>query len=223
MHHLLFMLTLLMIVFPYPVNAEWKASINLQTDASSNTNIETPVAGQAIQGSVVIRGSTNPDGFQKYEVNFSYSGDPTHTWFLIQESNLPVQNGVLAVWDTTTITDGEYSLRLLVSLTDGNEVEVLIDGLRVRNYSSMETGTPAPIPAHITLVPGRPEIYVPGGTPTSTLTPEPPAPTSLPTNPAEISTSQMILNLGQGVAYSIGIFAILGAYLGLRALLRNHK
>src|SRR4030067_1092432 len=219
MHHLILMLTLLMIVIPHPVNAEWKASTNLQADASSNTNIETPVTGQVIQGSVVIRGNTNTDGFQKYEVDFSYSEDPTHTWFLIQESNLPVQNGVLAVWDTTTITDGEYSLRLLVSLTDGNEMEVMIDGLRVRNYSAVETGTPAPFPPYFTLVPGRPIIFTtPGSTPTSTLTPEPPTPTSLPTNPAEISSSQMIFSLGQGVAYSVGIFAILGAYLGLHAI-----
>jgi hypothetical protein len=45
----------------------------------------------------------------------------------------------------------------------------------------------------------------------------------LPTNPAEITSSQMILTLGKGALYSVGIFALLGAYLGLRNILSNRK
>jgi hypothetical protein len=221
---LLVYLTLLIILFPHPVNAERSTSPHLQSDAGSDDNIEAPSAGQAVQGSVVIRGNTVSDGFQSFEVDFSYSNDPTNTWFLIQESTTPVQDDILAVWDTTTITDGEYSLRLLVAMINGTMNEVVISGVRVRNYSPIETETPNPIQPLVTHAPGEP---VGSSAPLSTLAPTltafPSTPTPLPTNPAEISSSQMIFTLGKGAGITIGIFAVLGVYLGLRAMLKPRK
>jgi hypothetical protein len=224
MRQLTLFLTLLVVVVPHMVMIEWKSSPHLQTNIASSASIDAPVAGQAVQGSVIIRGNTGTDGFQSYEVDFSYEDDPTHTWFLIQESNTPIQNGVLAIWDTTTITDGEYTLRLLITFTDGIQKEVLLNDLRVRNYSPIETNTPIPTSPYITLVPGIPAASpTPKVTTTRTLTPQPLTPTPLPTNPAEITSSQMILTLGKGALYSVGIFALLGAYLGLRNILSNRK
>ncbi len=121
MRHLSLILTLLVIVAPHPLMAEWWSVPRLQMNDTSHPSIESPVTGQAVQGSIAIRGSTGMDRFQSYEVNFSYEGDPTLTWFLIQEGTTPVQDGVLAEWDTTTITDGDYTLRLLVTLNDGTQ------------------------------------------------------------------------------------------------------
>ena len=63
-------------------------------------------------------------------------------WFLIQYSYEPVENGTLAVWDTSTIADGNYHLRIKVLLTDGRTRETIVSQLRVRNYTAVETSTP---------------------------------------------------------------------------------
>ena len=199
MRHLSLILTLLVIIVPHPVMAELRSSPHPQTTTLS-ANIDTPVAGQVVQGSVIIRGNTSTDGFQSYEVDFSYVNDLTQTWFLIQESTTSIEDGVLAVWDTSTITDGEYSLRLLINQIDGTQLKALVTGVRVRNYSPNETDTPTP-----------------------TLMPHPMTPTPLPTNPAEITSSQMVLSVGKGAGFSIGLLAILGAYVGLRTYLRNRR
>ena len=223
MRHLSLILTLLVIVIHQPLMAELRFAPHLQNNATSYASIGSPVDGQAVQGSMAIRGSTGMEGFLSYEVDFSYDDDPTNTWFLIQESSTPVQEGILAVWDTTTITDGQYALRLLILLTDGTQTEVLVNELRVRNYSPVETDTPSPI-LYITLVPGMPTASTtPRYTSSPSLTPLPRTPTPLPTNPAEITSSQLVLSLGRGAGFSMGVLAILGAYLGLRAILRNRR
>src|SRR4030065_2534408 len=112
-------LTWFIFVFPHPIFMEWMSSPQMQTNAGPEVTIESPIADQESQGSVVIHGNASLDEFLSYEVDFSYIQDSSRTWFLIQESDIPVQDGILAVWDTATITDGEYSLRLMVSQADG--------------------------------------------------------------------------------------------------------
>jgi hypothetical protein len=224
MRYLLLILTFIIFFLPRLVNAEWRSSLKVQQDELIGGTISSPVAGQAVQGSVVIRGSTTVDGFQSYEVDFAYSEDPTQTWFLIQESTSLVQDGVLAVWDTTTITDGDYTLRLVVNLVNGAQVEVSIPGLRMRNYSPIETETPSLTLPYVTLAAGTPIVQATLlATLLPTVSPLPLTATALPTNPAEISSSQVMLTFGKGAAFTIGLFALLGAYLGMRAILHNRK
>lgn len=224
MRHLSFIPTLLVLLIPHTLMAMSKSQPRMQTNAASSASIETPVAGQAIQGSNFVRGSTGTNGFQSFEVDFSYKDDPTNTWFLIQEGTTPVQEGVLAIWDTTIITDGDYTLRLLVTLSDGAQVEVLVNDLRVRNYSPIETDTPSPTPFYVTLAPGMAAVpstaeHIPTPIPTLFLS----TPTPLPTNPAVITSSQVVLTLGKGAAFSIGLLALLGAYLGVRYIVQKNR
>jgi hypothetical protein len=222
MRQLILIITFLISIRPHPVYTAWGYSPFTQVNTRSNSYIEAPVAGQAVQGSVVILGNTDQDGFYSYEVDFSYVEDPTQVWFLIQESTTPVQDGILAVWDTTSITDGEYSLRLFVTKIDGTHSEVFVEDLRVRNYTPMETSTPTPIPP--TSIPGKPFFSpTPAITPTPTPTTQPPTPTALPTNPVEITPSQVVATYGKGAALAIGFFAFLGIYLGIRTMQRNRK
>ena len=108
--------------------------------------IVEPRPGDVLQGVVKIAGSDDVPGFVSTEVSFSYADDPTGTWFLIAASVQPVTNDSLATWDTTVITDGDYVLRLRVYLTDGNSRETILSGLRVRNYTPVETPTPMTVP-----------------------------------------------------------------------------
>jgi hypothetical protein len=168
-------------------------------------SIRSPVAGQAMQGSVSIEGNSSVPGFVSAELAFAYAGDPTGTWFLIAEPNEPVQDGILAQWDTGAITDGDYDLRLRVSLEDGSHVESLVPGLRVRNYTPVETDTPTPVTPTLTQLPGE--------TPAVTPTPEiRPSATPLPPNPAEVTRGDILRSLGKGALAILGLFALLGAY-----------
>ncbi len=172
--------------------------------------ILSPLPGQALQGLVPIKGNTSENGFTRAVLEFSYTHDPTHTWFLINESDKSVQDGLLAQWDTTTLTDEIYDLRLTVLLNDGRRDSVIVSGLRVRNYTSIETDTPTPVTPTSTPVPG--DTPVPTQTPTPTETPIPPTFTPLPPNPAQLSTQDISTSLGKGALVVVGMFAMMGIY-----------
>ena len=225
MSSLLITLMLLITLIAHPVQAERDLSSYLQSDdATPKDVIESPTHGQAVQGSVVVYGNIASEGFLFYEVDLAYSNDATGTWFLVQESTSPVQDGILAIWDTTTINDGEYTLRLLVGKVGGTTNELIITGLRVRNYTPIETETPNAIQPEVGFITGPTVVSItPLITPSAGRTSLPVTPTPLPTNPAEISSEQAILTLGKGAGLSLGIFAVLGIYLGLHALVTKRK
>jgi len=168
--------------------------------------IRSPLPGQALQGSLNITGSNAVAGFASAEVSFAYAGDQMGTWFLIGEASQPIQDGTLAQWDTSSITDGDYDLRLRVKREDGSHLDVVVSGLRVRNYTPVETDTPTPVTPTATPMPG--ELPV-----TATLTPVSlPSATPLPTNPAVITSQDIALGLGKGALAVIALFALMGVY-----------
>jgi hypothetical protein len=173
--------------------------------AQGQPAILSPQQGQVIQGVVTILGSSNETGFVSSEIDFSYAGDTTGTWFLIAAGSQPVDSNTLATWDTTTITDGNYNLRLRVTLSNGTYLDAIVPNLRVRNYTPVETPTPAPTEI-------RPTI-----TPTETLTPTPfPTPTPLPVNPAVLTPVNISTSLVYGGLGAVVLIIILGIYLWLR-------
>ncbi len=188
-------------------------------EAVGELAIQSPLAGQALQGTVSISGTTAIAGFQSAEIDFAYADNPLNTWFLIAQSQTPIENGELAQWDTTTITDGVYSLRLTVTLSDGSQQSVTISGLRVRNYTPIETNTPIPISPTNTPVPG--DTAVPTITPTPTITPIPPSATPLPPNPAQLSTSDILNSAGKGALAILGFFVLIGFYRSIRSIGRR--
>ncbi len=178
-------------------------------------NIASPLPGQALQGIVPIVINTNMEGFQSAELTFAYLDDATDTWFLIYESEQPVLDGELTQWDTTTLTDGEYSLRLVLTLQDESQVSAVVPDLRVRNYTAVETDTPIP-----TETPALGDTPIPTNTPTSTRPPIPPTGTPLPPNPAQLTNQDITLSLGKGALGAFGAFAIIGLYAFIRNILR---
>lgn len=181
--------------------------------------IQSPVAGQALQGTVSIRGTSAIKDFVSAEIDFAYTDSSPDTWFLITQSQTPVDHGELAHWDTTTITDGVYDLRLTVTLKDGSRQSVTINRLRVRNYTLIETDTPAPTTPTATPIPG--DTTVPSMTPTATITPVPPTATSLPPNPAQLSTNDIFGSAGKGALAILGFFILIGFYRSIRFLSRR--
>jgi hypothetical protein len=191
-----------------------------QTAQIGNPAINLPRPGDVLQGVVAITGSDDVPGFISGEVSFTYADDPTGTWFLISLLSQPVTFDRLATWDTTVITDGNYVLRLRVSLADGSTRETIVSGLRVRNYTPIETPTPtatvptATVPTAILPTPVAPTATP---TPTITMTPTPfPTPTRMPNNPATLAPSDVSSSIVYGGLAVILSFILFGLYLWLR-------
>jgi hypothetical protein len=197
--------------------AAWPAQQEQPTAEPPAASLQSPLSGQALQGIVAVTGRLPAEGFRWAELSFTYDQDPRQTWFLIAEFSQPVA-GELAEWDTTVLTDGQYLLRLLVQLENGEQVEATVPGLRVRNYSPIETNTPAPTPS-----PPAGETPAPSPSPTPTGTPRSPTPTSLPPNPASLSGQDIQGSLAKGVFFTMGCFALFGIYLRARSAARGRR
>jgi hypothetical protein len=184
--------------------------------------IVSPRGGDALQGVVAIQGSAAAEGFQSAELAFAYQADRTGTWFLLWQSRRPVAEGVLTPWDTTTITDGVYRLRLQVLYTNGEVVEQRVEGLRVRNYSPVETSTPGAVSTESAARP--------------TATPPPPPAVDYhpaagagavqggkmaPTNPAQVTSEDLRDGAITGAMAVLGGMLAFGLLLGFRGASRR--
>jgi hypothetical protein len=115
-----------------------------QAQAPGYVDIIRPSGGSAVFGITTIEGSASHPAFVSYDLSFAYPDDPTDTWFMIGDSIFsPVEDGVLGIWDTSGITDGEYRLRLRVHLDNEIIVEYLVETIRIRNSRAIETSTPS--------------------------------------------------------------------------------
>jgi hypothetical protein len=179
--------------------------------SSPEINFLSPDPGQALQGTVLIRAAIDLEGTKTVRLRFAYSNDPRGTWFLIWERKDISTQEMNFEWDTTTITDGNYILRMDAEGVDG-EYTAYIPGLRVRNYSAVETNTPFP-----TLTPAPQDTQSPTASSTSTFTPIPPTATSQPPNPAQITLEDINKSILIGTIITLILFASFGLYLFIHA------
>ncbi len=91
--------------------------------------ITDPKSGTQISGKVTLRGTVNTPnlGFYKYEVAPLNST----TWATISAGRSEVVNGPLGDWDTSTLTPGDYQLRLVATDNQGNALPPCIIQIRV--------------------------------------------------------------------------------------------
>ncbi len=178
--------------------------------------IISPTDGQFVQGQLPIRVTTDVPNFASAEVDFAYTSDPTQTWFTLQTASLPVTDQVITIWDTTSITDGDYLLRLRVTLTDGSNQDIT-EAVRVRNYTPLPTPSPAVTATQPPVVDVPTAIII---VPTETATAAPIAllatPTALPPNPAGMTTSEVFSGFWKGALLVGVLVALLAALIRLR-------
>lgn len=181
----------------------------------SPVSISAPQTGDELRGQVEIAGNMTVPNFASAELAFQYSAsDPTDSWFAIQTFPQPVPGPALAVWDTTSVTDGDYTLRLRVFLQDGTFQDVLVSDLKIRNDVPIPTEV---IPTETTL----PQFSA--ATPLPALTKPPvttvivyPSSTLLPTNPASVTTSSIYSTFGKGALIVLVLFIFFSLILRLR-------
>lgn len=148
--------------------------------------ITFPGSGAAVQGLLQITGTADVSGFQSYQLEFASSNSTNASWFLIHQQTTPIDNDILGEWDTSILTDGDYTLRLTVNNGTSRPIVAIVEGIRIRNYSPVETDTPAPTSDD--LAPA--ETATPTSAPTPTVT-QSALPTPLPTNSASISSEKI--------------------------------
>jgi hypothetical protein len=192
--------------------------------------IISPKDGQALQGSVPVVVDTTLLNFQTVELTFAYSDDPTDTWFWIYQGIQPVTGTMLVLWDTSTLTDGNYKLRMQVTFTDGSQQSVTIQDLRVRNYTPVETGTPLPPTPLPTRTPASTPTSLPAGSiqPSAAANPAAPvitAPVAQPAvvlgNPVSLDREDLLVSVGFGILVVFSLFLLGIIYRSARALRRR--
>lgn len=170
--------------------------------------VTSPRPGDVLQGVVEIQGTISGEDVKGYDVAFAYADDTADAWFLIASGEEQVDKGVIATWDTATIADDTYRLRVQVFYREGDPDTVIINNLRIRNYSPAETRTPEPTLEEL-------------AAPALTGTPIPAIQTVVPLaqNPMEISQARFVKSILTGA----GIAGVILLLAGLRALVRKKQ
>jgi hypothetical protein len=145
----------------------WTVSPSAGPWLQAMSRISSPAENGVVRGVVPIVGSAIDPQFWKYEVHYATEPNPKEQWVAIGGVHqTPVQDGLLETWDTTTIPDGSYTLRLRVVDKTGNYREVFVHGVLVVNTAPTETPRPTDTPL-----------------PTSTITPAATPTFIIPTSP----------------------------------------
>jgi len=173
--------------------------------------IVSPQPGATLRGQVNIAGNLAVANFSSAELAFAYASDPTSTWFIIQNFSFPILDTALATWDTTTLTDGGYILRLRVYLQDGSMQEAFVPDLKLRNDipGPLETSTPQADSVSVPTFPASTPVPATVAPTFAPLTP-------LPVNPASLSEPSIYLNFARGALLALGIFFIMGVFFRIR-------
>jgi hypothetical protein len=176
--------------------------------------ITSPAPGDTLSGGVTITGTTDVQGFVSSRLDFSYASDSTDTWFSLGEFSQPEVNSPLADWDTTLITDGDYILRLRVTLQDGSFEDVTIP-IKIRNDLPIPTPTPISTSTPNRLDSQMPTPFLIAASPTPTLTPRP-TPTPFAANAVSLDQTSIYISLGRGALVIAGLFVFVGLILRIR-------
>lgn len=179
---------------------------------TATVSITSPKNGETLRGQIEIQGVMDISNFASAEIGFSFASDVADTWFSIQTFSSPIQNSTIAIWDTTSLTDGDYNLRLRVFLQDGTFQDVIISNLKIRNQE-----IPTPTPTQTDLPTFNNETPTPRIIPTTEIILSFPSSTPLPPNPASITTDSIYKIFGQSA------FVVLVLFLLFSLLIRFRK
>jgi hypothetical protein len=172
--------------------------------------ILTPQKGSVLQGNIDIIGTATGIGFQYAEVSFRYQDSDAGDWFLIAQVAEIKVDDLLTNWDTSLIVDGDYQLRIQAYYEDGHQVESVIDDLRIRNYSPIETQIATPPSSSNLQNTNIPITITPSSSPTAQYA------TPLPPNEMVIEAGDLSQYAMRGAVIGILVLIVFGLWLVLR-------
>jgi len=190
------------------------ALLLIAAQAAPPIAITSPLAGDVLRGQVTITGTTELENFLSAQLDFSYGSNPAGNWFTLQTFSQPVRDSAISVWDTTIISDGDYILRLRVTLADGTFQDVTVP-VKVQNDTPFSTPTSVPTATAESVFVQIPTPFLLAASPTPTEVPRP-TPTALPTNPASLNQNAIYTSLARGALVIIGLFIFAGLLIRVR-------
>jgi len=102
---------------------EWSAANGLvgllappeeSTAAGVLVSVTSPVAAQTVFGQLQIRGRADAPDFERFVVEWGRGSSPD-VWVRLRSSDRPVGGGVLASWNTASVPNGAYTVRVVVN------------------------------------------------------------------------------------------------------------
>ena len=128
-------------------------AVTLRVNLTGPTvRITTPATGGKVNDLVDIKGTAfSSYDFKEYRV-FIGQGSAPVTWTLIRKSPLSTSSGMLAQWDTFSLTEGVYSVKL--------EAEDLSGNVSVQTISVNIDNTPPLVPQLLTAVANVSDVTV---------------------------------------------------------------
>ena len=93
--------------------------------------ITAPEPGTDVSGTVKITGTANVPNFGFFKYEFAPRG--SQNWATISAKREPVTNGEIGDWNTTSLTNGDYFLRLVITDNVGVSLEPCVIAVRVAN------------------------------------------------------------------------------------------
>ncbi len=140
--------------------------------------IAQPAQDTPVRGVIQIVGTAIHPQFQRYELYYAPWPVPSdQSWIFIGDAHFNQQPlGLLGTWDSRSVTDGTYALRVRVVRADGNYLDsdprrVLVANTRpVETPTSFPTDTPEPLPTQPLVIP---TTVIAAPTAESSPTPEP--------------------------------------------------
>jgi subtilisin family serine protease len=101
-----------------------------RTNAAKALTVSSPLVAQLTAPvttvtntcSVSVQGSAGGAGFASWRLEFGLGTNPV-AWTPIASSTTPVTNGLLTSWNTSSLADGRYTIRLIAQNTVGQSFE----------------------------------------------------------------------------------------------------
>lgn len=167
-------------------------------NVNPGANITFPPPVYSVRGGTPIRGTANLPDMTNYYLEFRplifgvEETDDTRPWFPISlPTTTAVTDGILAVWNTRTTSDGLYEIRLTVNVSTGDPQYFRVSPVRVEN--DIETYGQYLIPPLSAVLGGSSSDFVPTAVP-FTATPDPAAATAtdIPVEVDEVVTTTSV-------------------------------
>lgn len=93
--------------------------------------ITSPQSGTEISGTIKITGTADVPNFAFYKYEVARLG--SQEWATISAERTPKKNGELGEWNTASLTNGDYFLRLVITDNAGTVLEPCVIAVRIVN------------------------------------------------------------------------------------------
>ena len=168
--------------------------------------ITYPTDGMTVSGQVEVKGIATHPNILWYQVDYAPGADPTgdSQWVSLGHvENTQVEDGLLAVWDTTRVPDGQYTLVLTVrGENDSLYYQYFVTHLAVNNAQPVATPTPD---QQVTEEPLPTAVVGPTPTPVTIEQPATPTPRPSPTPVTEEGDEDATSSTGEDERPSLAL------------------